>query len=145
MLSSRSLLVLHVKHSSVSMSIPDSLAIPSPILFFLVLLSSRGRTGINASDFVFPVKAYCFPRLSVKIHCLMDSPGGPVATTLASLVAQTVQRLSAMRETRVQSLGWEDPLEKEMATHSSTLAWKIPWTEEPCKLQSMGSQRVGHD
>ena len=145
MLSSRSLLVLHVKHSSVSMSIPDSLTIPSPILFFLVLLSSHGRTGINASDFVFPVKAYCFPRLSVKIHCLMDSLGGPVATTLASLVAQTVQRLSAMRETRVQSLGPEDPLEEEMAIHSSTLDWKIPWTEKPGGLQSMGSQRVRHD
>ena len=63
----------------------------------------------------------------------------------ASLVAQTVKRLPAVRETRVQSLGWEDPLEKEMATHSSTLAWKIPWTEEPGRLQSMGSQRVGHD
>ena len=63
----------------------------------------------------------------------------------ASLVAQTVKRLPAVRETRVQSLGWEDPLEKEIATHSSTLAWKIPWTEEPGRLQSMGSQRVGHD
>ena len=52
---------------------------------------------------------------------------------------------SAMLETQVQSLGQEDPLEKEMATHSSTLAWKIPWTEEPGGLQSMGSQRVGHD
>ena len=62
-----------------------------------------------------------------------------------SLVAQTVKRLSTMQETRVQSLGWEDPLEKEMATHSSTVAWKIPWTEEPGKLQPMGSQRVGHD
>ena len=50
-----------------------------------------------------------------------------------------------MRETRVRSLGWEDPLEKEMAIHSSTMAWKIPWTEEPGRLQSMGSQRVGHD
>jgi len=50
-----------------------------------------------------------------------------------------------MLETQVQSLGQEDPLEKEMATHSSTLAWKIPWTEEPGGLQSMGSQRVGHD
>ena len=56
-----------------------------------------------------------------------------------------VKRLPAMRETWVRSLGGEDPLEKEMATHSSTLAWKIPWTEEPCRLQSMGSQRVGHD
>ena len=58
---------------------------------------------------------------------------------------QMVKRLPTMWETRVRSLGWEDPLEKEMATHSSTLAWKIPWTEEPGRLQSMGSQRVGHD
>ena len=57
----------------------------------------------------------------------------------ASLMAQTVKHLPAMQETWVPSLGWEDPLEKEMATHSSTLAWKIPWTEEPGGLQSMGS------
>jgi len=63
----------------------------------------------------------------------------------ASLVAQMVKRLSTMRETRVRSLGWEDPLEKEMAIHSRTIAWKIPWTEEPGRLQPMGSQRVGHD
>ena len=63
----------------------------------------------------------------------------------ASLVAQSVKRLPIMRETLVQSLGWEDPLEKEMATHSSTLAWKIPWMEEPGRLQFMGSQRVGYD
>ena len=62
-----------------------------------------------------------------------------------SLEAQMVKHLSTMRETRVQSLGWEDPLEKEMAIHSSTIAWKIPWTEEPGRLQSMGSQRVGHN
>ena len=62
-----------------------------------------------------------------------------------SLVAQTVKRLPAMQETQVQSLGREDPREKEMATHSSTLAWKIPWMEEPGRLQSMGSQTVGHD
>ena len=60
-------------------------------------------------------------------------------------MAQTVKRLPAMGETRVQSLGWEDPLEKEMATHSSTLAWKTPWTEEPGRLQSVRSQRVGQD
>ena len=64
---------------------------------------------------------------------------------MASLVAQTVKRLCAVLETRVPSLGWEDPLEKEMTTHFSTLAWKIPWTKEPGRLQSMGSQRVGHD
>ena len=62
-----------------------------------------------------------------------------------SLVAQTVKRLSTMRETRVRSLGREDPLEKEMAIYSSSIAWKIPWTEELGRLQSMGSQRVGHD
>ena len=56
-----------------------------------------------------------------------------------------VKRLPTMQETRVQSLGREDLLEKEMATHSSAVAWKIPWMEEPGRLQSMGSQRVGHD
>ena len=60
-------------------------------------------------------------------------------------MAQTVKRLPAVRETQVRSLGWEDALEKEMATHLSILAWRIPWTEEPGRLQSMGSQRVGHD
>ena len=63
----------------------------------------------------------------------------------ASLVAQRLKHLPAMWETRVRSLGQEDPLEKEMATHSSILAWRIPWTGEPGRLQSMGSQRVGHD
>ena len=66
-------------------------------------------------------------------------------TKRASLVAQTVKCLSAMQETQVQSLSWEDPLEKEMATHSSTLAWKIPLTEKPGRLQSVESQRVEHD
>ena len=68
-----------------------------------------------------------------------------VAIFLTSLVAQMIKYLPTMQETRVQSLGWEDPLEKEMATHSSTLAWKIPFTEEPSRLQSMGLQRVGHN
>ena len=62
-----------------------------------------------------------------------------------SLVAQKVKRLSAMWESQVQSLGREDPLEREMATHSSTLAWKIPWTEKHGRLQSMELQRVGHN
>ena len=65
--------------------------------------------------------------------------------TLASLVAQEVKRLPAMRETWVRFLGWKDPLEKEMAIHSSTLAWKIPWTVAYEAPQSMGSQRVGHN
>ena len=62
-----------------------------------------------------------------------------------SLMAQVVKHLPAMQKTWVRSLGREDPLEKEMATHSSTLAWKIPWTEEPGGLQSTGMQRVGHN
>ena len=63
----------------------------------------------------------------------------------AFLVAQMVKNLPAGQETQVRSLGQEDPLEKGMATHSSVLAWRIPWTEEPSGLQSMGSQRVRHD
>ena len=63
----------------------------------------------------------------------------------AALITQLVKNLPAMKETWVQFLGQEDPLEKEMATHSSILAWRIPWTEDPSRLSSMGSQRVGHD
>ena len=63
----------------------------------------------------------------------------------SSLVAQMVKHLPAMWETWVQSLGWEDLLEKEMATHTSILAWKIPWMEKPGRLQCLGSQRVGHN
>ena len=64
---------------------------------------------------------------------------------MASPLAQTIKILPAVQETWIQSLGQEDPLEEGMATDSSILAWKIPWTEEPGGLQSMGSQRVGHD
>ena len=71
--------------------------------------------------------------------------GHVIINLWASLVFQRVKCLPAMWETWVQSLGWEDPLEKGMATHSSTLAWKIPWMEEPDRLQSMGLQRVGYD
>ena len=63
----------------------------------------------------------------------------------ASLVAQTTENLSEMQETWVRSLGWEDPLEKGMATHSRILAWRLPWTEEPGGLESMGSQRVRYE
>ena len=63
---------------------------------------------------------------------------GPITSSVGFLVALMVKRLPTMWETCVQSLGWEDPLEKEMATHSSTLAWKIPWMEEPGRLQLMG-------
>ena len=71
----------------------------------------------------------------VLVHCWWE----------CRVVAQMVKRLSTVQETWVQSLSWEDPLEEGMATHSSVVAWKIPWTEEPGSLQSMGSQRVGHD
>ena len=84
------------------------------------------------------------------IRCVLHETWFPVnKNTLsiywASLVAQRVKRLPAMRETRIWSLGWEDALEKEMAAHSSILAWRIPWMEEPGRLQSMGLQRVGHN
>ena len=68
-----------------------------------------------------------------------------LAAVKTSLVAQTVKNLPAMWETWVRYLGWKDPLEEEMATHSSILAWRIPWTEEPGELQSMGVPRVGHN
>ena len=107
-------------------------------LFYIVDgISSAGKeSACNAGD----------PSL---IPGLGRSAGEETGYTLqyswASLVAQTVKNLPAIRKTWVQSLGWEDPLEKEMATHSSILAWRIPWTEEPGRLQSTGSQRIGHD
>ena len=70
---------------------------------------------------------------------------GDIQELRASLVAQMVKNLPAMWETWVQPLGWEDPLEKGMATHSSILAWKIPWTEEPGGLQSMKLERIGYN
>ena len=94
---------------------------------------------------------------TVQTHRMHNTESGPNAVNYGlpmamrclrsgdSLVAQPVKNLPAMKETRVQSLGWEDPLEEEMATHSSILAWGIPWTEEPGGLQSMQSRRVGHD
>ena len=82
--------------------------------------------------------------VSQKLSSLL-SDGTVYNIYVVLLVAQRVKRLPAMQEAWVRSLGQEDPLEKEMATHSSTLAWKIPWTEKPDRLQSMGSQRVGHD
>ena len=84
--------------------------------------------------------------ISIYYKIYFNFPGGasgkePVCQSLA----QMVKNLPAMRETWVQSLGWEDPPEKEMAAHTSILAWRIPWTEEAGKLQSIRLQRVGHD
>ena len=94
----------------------------------------------------------CLLSLSNRIcqpHCVLVVPKGtsPLVSLLglSRIVAQKVKHLPTMWETWVRSPGREDPLEKEMATHSSTLAWKVPWTEEPGGLQSMGSQRVEHD
>ena len=75
----------------------------------------------------------------------LEKETGTHANILASLVAQMVKRLPAMRETQVPSLGWEDPLEKEMAIHCSILAWKIPWMEEPRRSKSMWSQKLRHN
>ena len=92
------------------------------MLVFVVLINPIAGNGVMPGKFDF----YC--------KRIRDFPGG-----------SDVKRLPTMRETWVQSLGREDPLEKEMASHSSTLTWKIPWMEEPDRLQSMGSQRLGHD
>ena len=83
--------------------------------------------------------------LSVSLSPLEKCLSGVLPILGASLVAQTVKCLPAMLETQVRSLGPKDPLEKEIATHSNILAWEIPWTEEPGRLQLMGSQRVKYD
>ena len=79
------------------------------------------------------------------VHALVDTSLKQTKLKSEYMVAQRLKRLPLMRETWVRSLGREDPLEKEMVTHSSILAWRIPWTEKPGGLQSTGSQRVGHD
>ena len=81
-------------------------------------------------------------RLGCYLAIFIDTGLQRMKRLKTDLVAQRLKRLPAMWETWVQSLGWEDPLEKEKAIHSSILAWRIPWTEEPGRLQSMGSQRV---
>ena len=87
-----------------------------------------------------------FPlRKSVSTLCPIVSVALPRVSPRSFLLAQSVKSLPAMWETQVQSLGWEELLEKEMATHSSILAWEIPWTEEPDRLQFMRSRRVGHN
>ena len=106
----------------------------------------KGEVFINTDILVlyFEKQMYLtWVRLGIANYILQAKPSQ--LPFLVNKVAQTVKRLSTMRETWVRSLGREDPLEKEMAIHSSAIAWKIPWTEEPGRLQSMGSQRVGHD
>ena len=83
-----------------------------------------------------------------EVDCQGNSPivfvDVDTSTNRTCQVAQWVKNLPAVQETQIQSLGWEDPLEQSMATHSNILAWRIPWTEEPGRPQSIGSQRVGH-
>ena len=104
--------------------------------------------------YAFHSQLFLGPQADVPRHWVPSLTAGSVGPwitvnftvyTQASQVAQRLKHLPAMREAWVRSLGQEDPLEKEMATHSSILAWRIPWTEEPGGLQSTGSQRVGHD
>ena len=133
-----------------AMNIPAQIFVCKPV-FNPFVYTPRGRTVV--APFYSPTSnVWRFPFLHMlpntylfsikKLFFFNDHRSG---YGWASLVSQRLKRLPAMRETWVQSLGQEDPLEKEMATHSSTLAWRIPWTEEPGRLQSTGSQRVGHD
>ena len=111
--------------------------ITAAVLWFKAQDLYRLGTKIKYSEGVNPGHLLLSEQKLVHRHIL--------CITWASLVAQRLKCLPAVRETWVRSLGWEDPLEKEMATHSSILAWRIPWTEEPGGLQSTASQRVGHD
>ena len=113
------------------------------LINILVFCSPSGL--INSFNKIFSKYLPC-ARASQEVLVVKKPPAniGDIRNR-ASLVAQMVKCLPAMRKIQVQSLGQEDPLEKEMATHSSPLAWKIPWRVEPGRLQYMGSQRVGHD
>ena len=99
----------------------------------------RVSSSLSSNEFFCPLSE------STLLWMELSLGGVPFPTRRASLVAQTVKNLPAVLETRVWSLGKDDPLEKDVATHSCILAWEIPWTEESGGLQSMGSQRVGHD
>ena len=126
-------------------SLTSSPSLPSSSYSFLPLASKAGYPPVMENllrnlNLPNPPQPSC----STFNTSRRNDPSFP-PKTWASLVARMVKHLPAMRETWVRFLGQEDPLEKEMAIHSSTLAWKIPWTEEPDRLQSMGSQRVRHD
>ena len=113
------------------------------ILEWVAVPFSRGSSQPSYQTQVSGIVGRFFTVWATSEAFLMGFPCG--LPPWVSLVAQTVKNLPAMKETWVKTLGQEDPLEKRMATHSSILFWRIPWTEEPGGLQSMGSQRVGHD
>ena len=117
-----------------------------PVIQFLA--SGGQRIGVSASASVLPMNIQdWFPLGLTGLNslCTHTHTHTHMYMYRASLVAQMVNHLPGMWETQVRPLGWEDPLEKEMATHSSTLTWKIPWSEEPGRLQTMGSLRVRHN
>ena len=109
---------------------------------FVVIHTVKGFSIVNEAEVEVFLELSCFFYDPADVGNLIS---GSSAFSGASLVAQSVKHLPAVWDTWVQFLGREDPLEKEMATHSSILAWKIPWIENPGGLQSMGSQRVGHN
>ena len=112
----------------------------APTVWILLIFNTRfNSTHLSIIEICYNVDLMKQILTRLSFSLLSRTIGG------ASLVAQMVKCLPTMRETRVQSLGGEDPLEKEMTTHPSILAWKIPWTEELGRLQSMGLQRVRHD
>ena len=117
-------------------TLPTNVHIVKAMVFSIVMHGCKSCTIKK----IWASKNWCF--WTVVLEKTLESP---LDSKRASLVAQRLKRLPAMWETWVLSLGREDPLEKEMATHSSILAWRIPWTEEPGGLQPTGSQRVGHD
>ena len=98
-----------------------------------------GRKVMTNLDSILKSRDITFPTKIRLVKAMV------LSVVMTSLVAQMVKHLSTVQETGLRSLDWEDLLEKEMAIHSRTIAWKIPWTEKPGRLQSMGSQRVGHD
>ena len=125
-------------HSAMDCSTPGSsvLAIfQARILEWVAISSSKGSSWPRHQTHISNIS--CFGRHILYHWVTWENP--------SELVAQIVKNLPAMQKTQVQSLGWEDTLEKGMATHSSILSWKISWVEEPGGLQSMGSWRVGHD
>jgi len=126
-----------VPFSSCPQSFPASVSFPMCQLF----ASSGQSIGVSASTSVLPMNTQDWSPLGWTGWISLQSKGlSRIFSNTTSLVAQRLKHLPGMRETWVWSLGREDPLEKEMATQSSTLAWRIPWREEPCRLQSMGLQ-----
>ena len=162
MLYSRTLFI-HCTHNRLRLPTPDSQPVPVP---FPSPLSTANLLSMSIGQFLccgeLPLRrlwgsiyAWCHTafaflwlpslRMIVSGRICVAANGIILLFWGAFLVARMVKNLPAMRETQVRSLGWEDHLEKEMANHCSILAWKIPWTEEPLRLQSKGSYRVRHD